>query len=74
MRDLAQEGDYTADREGEGEGDDGTLVASLTNAAPGDNRINYRVESKYPWARDKTGQVSFTVRFGPTLSLPRAVP
>ena len=53
---------------------DGTLVASLTNAAPGDNRINYRVKSKYPWARDKTGQVSFTVRFGPTLSLPRAVP
>lgn len=54
--------------------DDGTLVAALTNAAPGDNRINYRVKGKYPWVRDKTGQISFTVRFGPTLSLPRAVP
>jgi hypothetical protein len=53
---------------------DGTLVASLMNAAPGDNRINYRVSSKYPWARDKKGQINFTVRFGPTLSLPRAVP
>jgi hypothetical protein len=53
---------------------DGTLVASLVNAAPGDNRINYRVTSKFPWARDKKGQVNFTVRFGPTLSVPRAVP
>lgn len=53
---------------------DGTLVASLMNAAPGDNRINYRVKSKFPWARDKKGQVNFTVRFGPSLSLPRQVP
>ena len=56
------------------EDSDGTLVASLTNSAPGDNRINYRVKGKYPWVRDKTGQINFTVRFGPTLSLPRAVP
>jgi len=53
---------------------DGTLVASLTNAKPGDNRINYRVKSKYPWARDKRGQIGFTVRFGPSLSVPRQVP
>lgn len=53
---------------------DGTLMASLVNAAPGDNRINYRVKSKYPWARDKKGQVNFTVRFGPSLSVPHQVP
>lgn len=53
---------------------DGFLVAPLTMASPGDNRINYRVNSKYPFARDKTGQVAFTVRFGPSLSVPRTVP
>jgi hypothetical protein len=53
---------------------DGFLVAPLTMATPGDNRINYRINSKYPWARDKTGQIAFSVRFGPSLSVPRTVP
>ena len=52
----------------------GDVVVSLADAAAGPNRLNYRVKSKYPWVKDKTGQLDFTVRFGPSLSLPLTVP
>jgi len=53
---------------------DGQWVVPIADAASGDNVITYRVSSTLPWVSDATGRVSFTVRFGPSLSLPRSVP
>jgi hypothetical protein len=54
--------------------EEGVIRASLDEATSGLNTVSYRVRSKLPMVNDFTGTLSFTVRFGPSLSVPAAVP
>src|SRR5436190_14855406 len=54
--------------------DQGVVRASLASATQGTNLVSYRVKSRLPLVKDRKGQLTFTVRFGPQLSVPAAVP